>query len=108
MLRILTPVVGVAVLFLVPHLAWAQGQLRAGVAKTAVTPDVHKNKVYLAGFGRNRVASRKPEAFYETLRRVTGGRRLDMFNRRPIAGFEGWGKGSQFCEHVRDRCSNQL
>jgi hypothetical protein len=50
-------VVGVAVLFLVPRFAWAQEQLRAGVAKTAVTPDVHKNKVYLAGFGHDRVAT---------------------------------------------------
>ena len=56
-LRILTPIVGVAVLFLVPHFAWAQGQLRAGVAKTAVTPDVHKSKIYLGGFGHNRVAT---------------------------------------------------
>jgi hypothetical protein len=57
MLRILTRVTGLAVLFLAPHLAWAQGQLRAGAAKTAVTPEVHKNKVYIAGFGNNRVAS---------------------------------------------------
>ena len=57
MLRILTHFVGLAVLFLVPHRAWAQGQLRAGVSKTAVTPDPHKNKVYLAGFGHNRVAT---------------------------------------------------
>src|SRR6266849_3192245 len=57
MLRILTRVVGLAVLFLAPHLGWAQGQLRAGAAKTAVTPEVHQSKVYIAGFGHNRVAT---------------------------------------------------
>lgn len=45
-----------ALAILVPAACGASG-LRAGAAKSVITPDVHAAKVYMAGFGNDRVAT---------------------------------------------------
>jgi len=63
-LRFLSRIAAISALFFLPQFARAQTQLRAGAAKTVVTPDIRKNKVYLAGFGHNRVASAVHDDLY--------------------------------------------
>ena len=49
---------------LLPLHIQARGQILAGAAKAPITPDLNANKVYLAGFGHNRIATAVHDPLY--------------------------------------------
>lgn len=66
------------------------------------SPKFIDTKSFFCAFeGERREHSRKPDEFYDTVRRVTVGPRIDVFSRESREGFEEWGnEASKFSETV--------
>lgn len=67
------------------------------------TPKFIDTKAFACCFnGTSWEHSRKPDEFYDTIRRVTDGRRIDMFSRESREGFEQFGdEVKKFVEATR-------